>query len=177
MRVSVRAIHLPFVVAFALLCGSGEVRAASNPASCDNDIDCVATPECGGDVCTYSAAGSPACTPAGTGANGQDGWCTSDTDCKCYAQGARCKGVYCTFTKPPTSSPDGGAGAAGRGGTGGEGGAGGRAGTGGGQAGEGGSSADGGGGCSTLGGPRPGCWSAIALVGVSATLRVRRRRR
>jgi len=112
MRVRVRAIHLPFVVAFALLCGSGEVRAAGNPVSCDNDIDCVATPECGGDVCTYSATGLPACTPAGTGA---------------------------------------------------------------GQAGEGGSSADGGGGCSTSGSPRPGCWSAIVLVGLSAVSRRGRR--
>jgi hypothetical protein len=172
MPVSVRAIHLPFVAAFALLCGSGEVRAASNPASCDNDIDCVATPECGGDVCTYSAAGSPACTPAGTGANGQDGWCTSDTDCKCYAQGARCKGVYCTFTKLPTSSPDGGAGSAGRGGTAGQ------AGAGSAGAGQGGSSADGGGGCSIAGHGRR-CWGwPFALVSLSAgSWCVRRRRR
>ena len=175
MRVSLRAILLPFVVAFALPFGSGVVRAAGNPASCDNDIDCVATPECGGDVCTYSATGSPACTPAGTGASGQDGWCTSDTDCKCYAQGALCKGVYCTFTKPPPSLSDGGAGAAGRGGAGG---AVGHAGEGDGQPGEGGSSANGGGGCSTSGGLHPGGWSAIVLLGLSATFwRGRRRRR
>jgi hypothetical protein len=94
MRLNEGGIHLSLAVVFALLCGSGEVRAANNPTSCDNNIDRVATPECGGDVCTYSAKKSPACTPAGTGANGQDGWYTSGTDCRCYAQGARCEGVF-----------------------------------------------------------------------------------
>ncbi|HEY4185562.1 MAG TPA: hypothetical protein VGP07_10860 [Polyangia bacterium] len=175
---SARGISLSLLVAFALWGGGGQARAASNPASCENDIDCVATPECGGDVCTYTATGSPACTPAGTGASGQDGWCMSDTDCKCYAQGARCNVVYCTFTKPSASSPDGGAGAAGRGGIGGEAGHAGASGAGGGQAGEGGASANSGGGCSAAGGPLGNRWSTVALLGLCAGFwRVRRRRR
>ena len=71
---------------------------AANPASCTNDVDCTATPQCGGDVCTYTATATT-CTPAGAGPKGSDGWCTVDTDCKCYAEGARCSGVFCTFTK------------------------------------------------------------------------------
>jgi hypothetical protein len=176
MKVSSRGISLSFVVALALWGGSGEALAASNPASCDNDIDCVATPDCGGDVCTYSATGSPVCTPAGTGANGQDGWCTSDSDCKCYAQGAKCKGVYCTFTKPPTATPDAGSGVAGRSGTGGEAGHAAAGGAGGGQAGEGGSSANIGGGCSAAGRFPGGGWSAFALLGLCAGFRRGRRR-
>ena len=69
-----------------------------NPTSCLNDIDCVATPGCGGDVCDYDT-GFPHCVPAGTAPRGTDGWCTKDADCKCASAGARCNGIYCSFTK------------------------------------------------------------------------------
>jgi hypothetical protein len=86
--------------------------AAANPATCVNDIDCVATPECGGDVCDYSAAGMT-CKAAGSKAKGSDGWCTVDTDCKCKAQGAKCNGLYCTFTKASDAPATGTGGAGG----------------------------------------------------------------
>jgi hypothetical protein len=73
---------------------------ARNPASCVNDIDCVATPACGGDICSYYS-GIPTCQPAGQQPAGSDGWCTTDADCKCHAQGARCNGIFCSFTKQP----------------------------------------------------------------------------
>jgi hypothetical protein len=79
--------------------GSGVFQSgARNPTSCVNDIDCVATPACGGEVCSYYS-GAPSCQPAGQQPTGTDGWCTTDTDCKCFAQGAKCIGVFCTFTR------------------------------------------------------------------------------
>jgi hypothetical protein len=95
-----------------LMVAPARTWAAANPATCVNDIDCIATPACGGDVCTY--AGSQTCTPAGTGDKGSDGWCTQDSDCKCFAEGARCPDhIFCTFTKPGDAP---GAGAGGKGG-------------------------------------------------------------
>ena len=39
-----------------LLClfAAGTAAAQSNPATCVNDDDCVATPACGGDVCDWT---------------------------------------------------------------------------------------------------------------------------
>jgi hypothetical protein len=111
---------------FCLAIASTSV-AATNPTTCLNDIDCVATPQCGGDVCTYGVNGMT-CTPAGTGTKGLDGWCGQDSDCKCAGLGAKCDGVFCTFTKPADapaggSTGQGGGGATGSGGTTGTGGA------------------------------------------------------
>lgn len=88
----------------------GQVSAAGSaitptPAvGCFNDSDCPGW-TCGGDVCNWSKI-SPnpqgqkifLCNPAGTDPQGMDGWCTTDADCKCRAQGARCVAPYCSFT-------------------------------------------------------------------------------
>jgi len=73
----------------AFLLVAGAAAAQSNPTTCTNDDDCIATPECGGDVCEWSATGMK-CKPAGGAAKGADGWCTTDDDCKCKAMGATC---------------------------------------------------------------------------------------
>ena len=78
-------------------------------AECTNDIDCKASTQCGGDVCSWAALPQK-CVPAGSAPKGQDGWCSADSDCKCLAEGAKCVGTYCTFTTPPAAG--GGAGAA-----------------------------------------------------------------
>jgi MYXO-CTERM domain-containing protein len=87
--------------------------AGTNLDPCNNDIDCAATPECGGEVCDYPSGMH--CKPAGTGTKGMDGWCTHDSDCKCYAQGARCNSnlFYCSFTKASDAPASGGGGASG----------------------------------------------------------------
>jgi hypothetical protein len=88
-------------VAIELVGGSGlgttTSSAAPNPTRCVNDIDCVATPACGGEICDW--INGMTCQPAGRSPKGQDGWCTTDNDCKCFAQGARCAVPYCTFTQ------------------------------------------------------------------------------
>jgi hypothetical protein len=90
--------------------------AAARPivsTGCFNDTDCGG-PQCGGDVCNWSIPlpnpGDPdkpyTCNPAGTSPKGIDGWCTSDENCKCRELGAKCVGVYCSFTKP-SDTPQG----------------------------------------------------------------------
>lgn len=81
--------------------------------ACYNDIDCPGT-ACGDAVCNWTkTAAVPmgskvfGCNPAGSQPMGSDGWCTTDTDCKCNAQGARCVAPYCTFTKPMAGSTGG----------------------------------------------------------------------
>ncbi len=73
--------------------------------ACVNDIDCpVAT--CGGEVCQWSAGDTVmTCVAAGAAAQGSDGWCTTNADCKCMGEGATCAAPHCTFTLPK----DGGA--------------------------------------------------------------------
>ncbi len=46
-----------------LLClfTAGTAVAQSNPATCVNDDDCVATPACGGDVCDWSDISNRRC--------------------------------------------------------------------------------------------------------------------
>ena len=114
----------------ALVClfAAGTAAAQTNPATCNDDIDCVATPACGGDVCDWSNISNHVCKPAGSAAKGMDGWCTMTDDCKCKDLGATCVAAYCTFTRP-CDAPD--AGGCATGGTGG-GGSSGTAGTGGG---------------------------------------------
>ncbi|HMF42239.1 MAG TPA: hypothetical protein VKQ32_16305 [Polyangia bacterium] len=144
------------LVGVVSLCVARSAAAATNPTSCANDIDCIATPQCGGDVCVYSAT-SMTCQPAGGAAKGADGWCTVDTDCKCMGQGAKCVFPYCTFTRA-CDAPD--AGPCGAGGSGG--------GT------SGGSGGGGGGGCSVAGSHAGVGWAALLCV---AGLIVARRRR
>src|SRR4051812_34826660 len=114
---SVKKVQLSLLVGVVGILLAGSASAASNPTSCLNDIDCIATPQCGGDVCPYDGPHPFTCQPAGAGAKGHDGWCTSDTDCKCMAQGARCiGGAYCSFTKAsdaPASGAGGSTGSAG----------------------------------------------------------------
>lgn len=172
-----RMTLLSFLTPWAFLLGYHDANAANNPTSCTNDIDCIATPDCGGDVCTYTSSGSMTCTPAGTGPKGADGWCTADTDCKCYAQGARCNGVYCTFTTLSSTSAGGGgwtgnkgtAGSSGAGGTG----TAGREGNTGGASGT--VTASGGGGCAVAGQPRLlDGWLGTAAIALFLVLSRRR---
>ena len=87
------------IAAVVGLLAAGSARAATNPVPCANDIDCVATPGCGGEVCRYAGDHPFTCQPAGTDPKGMDGWCTHDSDCKCHDQGAVCvNATYCTFT-------------------------------------------------------------------------------
>jgi hypothetical protein len=90
-----RATQLCIAVLLAL----GLQRSASAQVSCTNDVDCPSS-ACGGMVCQWGATGHY-CVPAGTDPQGQDGWCTATTDCKCASSGATCSGVHCTFTTPP----------------------------------------------------------------------------
>lgn len=73
--------------------------------ACFNDTDCPYD-ACGGEVCNWSRQAPVPdgmkifyCNAAGTDAKSMDGWCTSDADCKCLAQGAKCIGVHCSFTR------------------------------------------------------------------------------
>ena len=89
------------------LFAAGTAAAQANPANCTNDIQCVATPTCGGEVCDWSDASNHVCKAAGSAAKGSDGWCTTTDDCKCKDLSATCVGVYCSFTRP-CDAPDAG---------------------------------------------------------------------
>lgn len=116
----------------ALVCSVGAVTllfAASAFAEgepCYNDDDCP-NPACGGDVCNWAkTAPKPDgtkifyCQPAGRDPKGQDGWCTTDANCKCKATGATCNTAvsHCTDTGTPVASGGTGAGGSGTAGTG-----------------------------------------------------------
>jgi MYXO-CTERM domain-containing protein len=161
------------VAATGLLVVTGAGQAAAQQ-TCVNDDDCP-NPACGGDVCTWGSSGM-FCEPAGSKPAGEDGWCTTDADCKCAGMGAKCAGVFCTFTKPLTSGT-GGASGTGSGGASGTG-TGGASGTG-----TGGASAnppkDDGGGCSVAGDASSGSFggaAGVALLGALLAIRLRRRR-
>ena len=79
---SARKLNWMLLVGVVFLCAARGAGAATNPTSCVNDIDCIATPQCGGDVCDYSGT-TQTCKPAGGATKGMDGWCTVDSDCKC----------------------------------------------------------------------------------------------
>jgi hypothetical protein len=82
---------------------SGGSASGALPQACVNDIDCTANgTACGSDVCVWPGM---RCMPAGYGKIGTEGWCTVDTDCKCYRQGAKCYPPYCSFTNPSSSLP------------------------------------------------------------------------
>jgi MYXO-CTERM domain-containing protein len=160
----------------ACLLAAGTAAAQSNPTSCTNDIDCVATPSCGGDICDWATQlGQMKCHPAGAYPAGQDGWCTHDSDCKCKDLGATCVGVYCSFTRP-CDAPGAGGCTTGTGGSGtgtggssstGTGGSSGTAGTSGGSS--------GGGGCSVA--PTGATEASILLAALGLLALPRRRRR
>jgi hypothetical protein len=184
MTVHARSFRLSYLgsclAGLVCLLSAASASAASNPTSCANDIDCVATPQCGGDVCDYATAPLETCKAQGSQPKGSDGWCTVDSDCKCAALGAKCMAPFCTFTKPSDAPGAGSAGssggAAGASGTG----AGGSSTGGSGPTSTGGSASGGsssGGGCS-VGGPISGSWSiALGLLGLFAVVKRRRSRR
>ena len=98
----------------AMFFGSVALFAASTAfadgEACYVDRDCPGT-ACGDSVCNWNKSapvpnGSKLfyCNPAGTDPVGLDGWCTTDADCKCMGQGAKCAAPYCTFTKAPAGS-------------------------------------------------------------------------
>lgn len=83
-------------------------------APCFNDTDCP-NAACGGEVCNWNKlAANPVgdkayvCQPAGIGPKGADGWCTTDVNCKCRPQGAKCVTVYCSFTQSADAPSSGG---------------------------------------------------------------------
>jgi MYXO-CTERM domain-containing protein len=142
----------------ALVClfAAGTAAAQANPANCTNDIQCVATPTCGGEVCDWSDVSNHVCKAAGSAAKGSDGWCTTTDDCKCKDLGATCVGVYCSFTRP-CDAPD--AGGCPTGGT----------------AGTSGTSGGDGGGCSVATGPTGGMATLLVSIGLLVFSRRRRR--
>jgi hypothetical protein len=110
---------------FLCLFSAGTAVAQSNPATCANDDDCIATPACGGDVCDWATEpGLMKCKAAGSYPKGEDGWCTTTDDCKCKGMGATCMNFFCTFTRPCDAPGAAGCGTGGTGGTGGSGGSG-----------------------------------------------------
>lgn len=156
---------------------------------CFDDTDCPGGggDVCGGDVCKWGTMHAMPdgkkvyiCQAAGMDPKGSDGWCTStngDANCKCRAQGAKCVGVYCTFTKPD-QAPAGtsGSGAGGGSGTAGSGTAGSNtAGTG--TAGSAAKPAADEGGCSVSapGGSNTGLALGVGLLGLGLALARRRR--
>src|SRR5204863_5838991 len=63
MTVSARTLKWLLLTGIASLCVARSAAAAPNPTTCANDIDCVETPQCGGDVCDYTVqppVGKPA---------------------------------------------------------------------------------------------------------------------
>lgn len=109
------------VVALLLLPAAPAVARPIVTEPCFNDTDCGG-PECGGWVCDWNQISPFAmgdkmytCVPPGISPKGNDGWCTTDDNCKCRSLGAKCAGVRCSFTRPE-DAPNGG-GAASSGGT------------------------------------------------------------
>lgn len=93
----------------ALLALSIAPTAFAAGAPCFNDTDCRNS-ACGGEVCNWNElATNPVgektfvCRPAGLAPQGADGWCTTDENCKCRAQGAKCIAPYCSFTQSNTN--------------------------------------------------------------------------
>lgn len=103
--------------ASVLLLAPASLALPGTTTPCFNDTDCPGL-ECGGMVCDWTRQapnGDPErpylCVPAGSGPKGAEGWCTStngDDNCKCRDVGARCVGVYCTFTRPQDAPSSGG---------------------------------------------------------------------
>jgi hypothetical protein len=175
-----RSLMLAGIVA-GVVAAAGPARAADNPTSCTNDVDCIANPACGGDTCDWDHGQK--CMPASAS---NKGWCGKDSDCKCMGKGATCNIPYCTITTPPTgtggsSGSAGTAGTTGAAGTTGTAGSAGTAGTTGaagastGTAGKT-TTSGGGGGCSIASSTSGGFAALVGLALVAGRL-VRRRRR
>jgi hypothetical protein len=148
---------LMLLIGFVCLLAAGTAAAQTNPATCMNDIDCVATPSCGGDICDWTQTPMK-CAPAGKGTKGMEGWCTLDTDCKCHDMGATCVAAYCTFTRPCDAPDAGPCTSTGTGGSGGSSGGGG-----------------GGGGCSIAATAPAGASGLLLALGMLVVSRRRRR--
>jgi MYXO-CTERM domain-containing protein len=117
MKALLRGSLATLVGSVALLVAS---TALADGEACYNDIDCPGT-ACGDAVCNWTKTAKVpvgdkgfACNPAGSQTPvGHDGWCTTDADCKCKAEGATCQAStpsklpYCTFTKPMTAGTGG----------------------------------------------------------------------
>lgn len=110
MKVMLRRSLATLVGSLALFATSA---ALAEGEGCYNDVDCPGT-ACGDAVCNWSKQTTAPmgnkifyCNPAGTQAEGRDGWCTTTADCKCAGEGATCVGTYCTFTKPKGGSTGG----------------------------------------------------------------------
>ena len=176
MNAGAKMFRSLMLAAVLVVAAAGAARAATDPTTCTNDIDCVATPQCGGEVCDF--LNTMKCVAAKGGS--MDGWCTVDTDCKCNKQyGATCSGGFCTTTLPPASGAGGTTGAAGAGtsdaGAAGSGTAGtGAAGTG--AAGSGSTKSSSSGGCSVGGSSSGGLVALVGLALVVSGLARRRRR-
>jgi hypothetical protein len=84
---------------------------AAPAMGCINDTDCPGA-QCGDWVCDWNLPASGGtgytCVPAGTDPEGHDGWCATDSDCKCRSLGATCSTPHCTFTLPKSGQHDGG---------------------------------------------------------------------
>ena len=161
---------------------AGTAAAQSNPTSCVNDDDCIATPACGGDVCDWNVQPTMTCKPAGGSTKGMDGWCSTTDDCKCKGMGATCMNFFCTFTRPcdaPGAGPCGSTGAAGSTGGGGSTGAAGTTGAAGststGTAGTSGGGSSDGGGCAVAATAPLGGSTLLVALGLLAFARRRRR--
>jgi len=119
MKALLRGSLSTVVASIALLSAPAAFAAGE---TCFNDTDCPGGggDVCGGDVCDWNKANAMGtsekpytCVSAGTGAKGADGWCTTNDNCKCRGQGAKCVGVYCTFTKASDAPAVGGSAATG----------------------------------------------------------------
>ena len=122
MKALLRGSLATLVGSMALFVAS---TASAEGEACYNDIDCPGT-ACGDAVCNWTKTTKTPmgnkifyCNPAGTQTPvGRDGWCTTDADCKCKAEGATCqastpsKQPYCTFTKPAGGTGGSGTGGA-----------------------------------------------------------------
>jgi MYXO-CTERM domain-containing protein len=152
--------------AAAVFAFAGTARAVDNPASCTNDIDCIATPNCGGDLCDWDNG-----LKCGAVTAANKGWCMADTDCKCHAQGATCDMTIHHCTKVTSSTGSAGTTGSAGSGSGGSGSAGTT-----GTAGSGTTSSGSSGGCSVATSTSGGLGALVGLALVAGRI-VRRRRR
>lgn len=169
-----RSLTLAGIVA-GFVTFAGPAQAVDNPASCTNDVDCIADPACGGSLCDWDSG--LICKPSGTP---NKGWCMADTDCKCHSTGATCDLTIHHCSKTTASAGTAGASGGTAGASGGTAGAG-TAGASGGTAGTSGSAgaapAPSSGGCSVASSATSGGLAALVGLALVAGRLVRRRRR
>jgi hypothetical protein len=105
-------IRFEMALAAAVVASALAFPVQARAESCTNDVDCKTGSDCGGQICDWFANPSMTCQPAGGHPKGQDGWCTTSTDCKCAGLGATCVASQCTFVLPsqaPGAAAAGGA--------------------------------------------------------------------